>query len=96
MASELRKVGATVEEGDDFLSITPPVVWRAASIATYDDHRMAMAMSLAAFNPLAAAGDSVPVRILDPRCVGKTWPDYFEALFSVAAMAIGLFAACVG
>ena len=82
MASELRKVGATVEEGDDFLSITPPSAWRAASIATYDDHRMAMAMSLAAFNPLAGA--AVPIRILDPRCVGKTWPDYFEALFSVA------------
>jgi 3-phosphoshikimate 1-carboxyvinyltransferase len=82
MASELRKVGAEVEEGPDFLRITPPKAWRAASIATYDDHRMAMAMSLAAFNPLA--GGAVPVRILDPRCVGKTWPDYFEALFSVA------------
>jgi 3-phosphoshikimate 1-carboxyvinyltransferase len=82
MASELRKVGAGVEEGPDFLRITPPKAWRAASIATYDDHRMAMAMSLAAFNPLA--GGAVPVRILDPRCVGKTWPDYFEALFSVA------------
>ena len=84
MAAELRKVGATVEEGADFLSITPPSTWRAASIATYDDHRMAMAMSLAAFNPLASNGTPVPVRILDPRCVGKTWPDYFEALFSVA------------
>jgi len=82
MASELRKVGAAVEEGPDFLAITPPRAWRAASIATYDDHRMAMAMSLAAFNPLADG--AVPVRILDPRCVGKTWPDYFEALFSVA------------
>ena len=84
MAAELRKVGATVEEGADFLSITPPSAWRAASIATYEDHRMAMAMSLAAFNPLAGNGAPVPVRILDPRCVGKTWPDYFEALFSVA------------
>ncbi len=84
MARELRKVGATVEEGDDFLSITPPTIWRAASIATYDDHRMAMAMSLAAFNPLVGGGTSVPMRILDPRCVGKTWPDYFEALFTVA------------
>ena len=86
MASELRKVGATVEEGANFLSITPPAAWRAASIATYDDHRMAMAMSLAAFNPLSGsrAEVPVPVRILDPRCVGKTWPDYFEALFSVA------------
>jgi 3-phosphoshikimate 1-carboxyvinyltransferase len=82
MASELRKVGAEVEEGPDFLAITPPRAWRAASIATYDDHRMAMSMSLAAFNPLA--GGNVPVRILDPRCVAKTWPDYFEALFSIA------------
>jgi len=82
MASELRKVGAAVEEGPDFLAITPPRTWRAASIATYDDHRMAMSLSLAAFNPLA--GGKVPVRILDPRCVAKTWPDYFEALFSVA------------
>jgi len=82
MASELRKVGAEVEEGPDFLAITPPGAWRAASIATYDDHRMAMSMSLAAFNPLA--GGNVPVRILDPRCVAKTWPDYFEALFSIA------------
>jgi len=81
MAAELRKVGAAVEEGPDFLAITPPLAWRAASVATYDDHRMAMAMSLAAFNPLA--GGSAPVRILDPRCVGKTWPDYFETLFSV-------------
>ncbi len=91
MATELRKVGATVEEGADFLSITPPATWRAASVATYDDHRMAMAMSLAAFNPLAAGAKPVPVpvpvRILDPRCVGKTWPDYFEALFSVASAA---------
>ena len=85
MAAELRKVGAVVEEGGDFLSITPPTAWQAASIATYDDHRMAMAMALAAFNPLA--GGSAPVRILDPRCVGKTWPDYFEALFSVATAA---------
>ena len=89
MATELRKVGATVEEGADFLSITPPAIWRAASIATYDDHRMAMAMSLAAFNPLVAGSMPVPVpvRVLDPRCVGKTWPEYFEALFSVASAA---------
>ena len=85
MATELRKIGAAVEEGADFLSITPPAAWRAASIATYDDHRMAMAMSLAAFNPMA--GGKVPVRIVDPRCVGKTWPEYFEALFSVATAA---------
>jgi len=85
MAAELRKLGASVIEGDDSLSITPPAHWRAASIETYDDHRMAMAMSLAAFNGAAGASPSWPVRIGDPRCVAKTWPDYFEALFSVAS-----------
>ncbi|MEP6970844.1 MAG: bifunctional 3-phosphoshikimate 1-carboxyvinyltransferase/cytidylate kinase [Betaproteobacteria bacterium] len=81
MTTELRKFGATVEEGPDFIRITPPETtahWRAASVATYDDHRMAMCLSLAAFNP---AG--LPVRIQDPKCVAKTFPDYFEALFSV-------------
>jgi 3-phosphoshikimate 1-carboxyvinyltransferase len=87
MTNELRKVGAQVEEGADLLRITPPSTWRAASIETYDDHRMAMAMALAAFNPVAGAAPPVPVRIMDPRCVGKTWPDYFEALFSVASAA---------
>ncbi|AVP57957.1 bifunctional 3-phosphoshikimate 1-carboxyvinyltransferase/cytidylate kinase [Pulveribacter suum] len=82
MACELRKLGATVEEGPDWLSVAPlprAADWRAASIHTYDDHRVAMCFSLAAFNP---AG--LPVRIEDPRCVGKTFPDYFEALFAVA------------
>jgi 3-phosphoshikimate 1-carboxyvinyltransferase len=132
MATELRKLGATVVEGADFIQVTPPgqapsdagppqvasapsglmpaapnlpaqggtgrrVVasgidpssavhavtsvgaWRAASIHTYDDHRVAMCFSLAAFNP---AG--IPVRIEDPKCVAKTFPDYFEALFSVS------------
>ncbi|MBQ0132697.1 MAG: (d)CMP kinase, partial [Comamonas sp.] len=81
MATELRKLGATVQEGADFIRITPPAAlgdWKAASIHTYDDHRVAMCFSLAAFNP---AG--LPVRIEDPKCVGKTFPDYFEALFSV-------------
>lgn len=81
MARELRKLGATVEEGPDFIRITPPAQpsdWKAASIHTYDDHRVAMCFSLAAFNP---AG--LPVRIEDPKCVGKTFPDYFEAFFSV-------------
>ncbi|MDQ6638495.1 MAG: bifunctional 3-phosphoshikimate 1-carboxyvinyltransferase/cytidylate kinase [Pseudomonadota bacterium] len=85
MAAELRKVGASVVEGDDSLAITPPVSWRAASIETYDDHRMAMALSLAAFNGAADPALSLPLRIGDPRCVAKTWPDYFEALFSVAS-----------
>jgi 3-phosphoshikimate 1-carboxyvinyltransferase len=79
MAAELRKLGAEVEEGADFLRVTPPAQWRAAAIETYDDHRMAMCFSLAAFNPRR-----LPVRILDPKCVAKTFPDYFEALFSVA------------
>ncbi|MCR5863994.1 bifunctional 3-phosphoshikimate 1-carboxyvinyltransferase/cytidylate kinase [Aquincola sp. J276] len=77
MANELRKVGAEVVEGDDFLEVRPPVLWRPAAIHTYDDHRMAMCLSLAAFNGL-------PMRILDPKCVGKTFPDYFEALFELA------------
>jgi 3-phosphoshikimate 1-carboxyvinyltransferase len=79
MATELRKLGATVVEGADFIQVTPPAKWRAASIHTYDDHRIAMCFSLAAFNP---AG--VPVRVEDPKCVAKTFPDYFEALFSLA------------
>ena len=81
MACELRKLGATVEEGADFIRITPPASvqdWQAASIHTYDDHRVAMCFSLAAFNP---AG--LPVRIEDPKCVAKTFPDYFEALFTL-------------
>ena len=85
MAAELRKVGATVQEGADFIEVAPPTTWHAAAVRTYDDHRMAMCLSLAAFNPLAAsgAGRPVPVRILDPRCVAKTFPDYFETLFGV-------------
>jgi 3-phosphoshikimate 1-carboxyvinyltransferase len=82
MATELRKLGATVVEGNDFISITPPTTiadWKTAAIHTYDDHRVAMCFSLAAFNP---AG--LPIRILDPKCVAKTFPDYFEVLFSVA------------
>ncbi|HSI47893.1 MAG TPA: bifunctional 3-phosphoshikimate 1-carboxyvinyltransferase/cytidylate kinase [Ideonella sp.] len=85
MATELRKLGATVEEGADFIEVQPlPAgAWRAASIHTYDDHRMAMCLSLAALNPLAGDGQAVPVRIEDPRCVAKTFPDYFEALFDL-------------
>ena len=81
MACELRKLGAGVEEGADFIRITPPASnadWKAASIHTYDDHRMAMCFSLAAFNPA-----QLGVRIENPQCVAKTFPDYFEALFSL-------------
>jgi 3-phosphoshikimate 1-carboxyvinyltransferase len=83
MACELRKLGATVDEGADCIRVTPPATaadWRSASIHTYDDHRVAMCFSLAAFNPAGLA-----VRIEDPKCVAKTFPDYFEALFSVVA-----------
>jgi 3-phosphoshikimate 1-carboxyvinyltransferase len=72
MATELRKVGATVEEGADFLRITPPAALiPGAMIDTYDDHRMAMCFSLVALG-------GVPVRINDPHCVAKTFPEYFE------------------
>ena len=79
MATELRKLGGRVDEGADFLRVEPPAQWKAASIHTYDDHRVAMCFSLAAFN-----GHGVPVRIEDPKCVAKTFPDYFEALFATA------------
>jgi 3-phosphoshikimate 1-carboxyvinyltransferase len=82
MACELRKLGATVDEGTDYLKVTPPATqleWKTAPIRTYDDHRVAMCFSLAAFNPA-----QLPIRILDPKCVAKTFPDYFETLFAVA------------
>ncbi|WP_051077693.1 3-phosphoshikimate 1-carboxyvinyltransferase [Oligella ureolytica] len=71
MHAELEKLGAIVESGHDYLKVTPPVQWKGASIETYDDHRMAMCFSLAVF-----AG--VPVRIMDPACVNKTFPTYFD------------------
>jgi 3-phosphoshikimate 1-carboxyvinyltransferase len=70
IATELRKLGATVEEGADWLAVHGPVRWQPAAIDTYDDHRIAMCFSL------AAAG-GVPVTINDPGCVAKTFPDYF-------------------
>ena len=90
MAAECRKLGAIVEEGPDWLRVHPlpngqsthdsaKSQWQAASIHTYDDHRVAMCFSLAAFNSA-----QLPVRIEDPKCVAKTFPDYFETLFSVA------------
>lgn len=80
MATELRKLGASVEEGADYLRITPPHASHLtphAAIDTYDDHRMAMCFSL-----VALAG--VPVRINDPRCVAKTFPAYFDVLASLS------------
>ena len=80
MAKELRKLGATVEEGSDYLKIDPPIDGRlryGAVIDTYDDHRMAMCFSLAALG-------GVPVRINDPGCVSKTFPGYFDAFASIS------------
>lgn len=76
MACELRKVGATIEEGPDYLRVVPPQVFTTASIHTYDDHRMAMCFSLLRF-----AG--IPITIEDPACVNKTFPQYFQILESV-------------
>ena len=90
MAAELRKLGAQVVEGDDFIEVGAPKAWRPATIRTYDDHRIAMCFSLAAFNGLTAGSDSgVPVRVLDPQCVAKTYPDYFETLFAVVTPQAG-------
>ncbi len=77
MAAELRKVGAEVEEGPDYLAITPPERIIPAAIDTYNDHRMAMSFSL------AALGDA-PITINNPECVSKTFPDYFEQLAGIA------------
>ena len=79
MAKELRKLGAEVEEGKDYLRITPPAVGLAAGVAidTYDDHRIAMCFSLAALGGVA-------VRINDPQCVNKTFPGYFDALAQIS------------
>ncbi len=77
MATELRKLGAGVEEGADYLVIEPPARFLPAEIETYDDHRVAMCFSLAALGGVA-------VRIRDPKCVAKTFPEYFEVLATVA------------
>jgi len=95
MATELRKFGATVEEGADYLGVTPPAVSLAptfsdnatidtlATIDTYDDHRMAMCFSLAALG-------GMPVRINDPGCVAKTFPEYFMAFEQIVAPVIAI------
>jgi 3-phosphoshikimate 1-carboxyvinyltransferase len=82
MATELRKVGAIVEEGADYISITPPAELQPATIDTYDDHRMAMCFSLASLDGKARRGNAM--RINDPKCVAKTFPDYFEAFARIA------------
>jgi 3-phosphoshikimate 1-carboxyvinyltransferase len=81
MATELRKLGAKAEEGPDYLVVTSPAglgLTPHAAIDTYDDHRMAMCFSLVALG-------GVPVRINDPKCVAKTFPDYFERLAEITS-----------
>lgn len=81
MATELRKVGATVEEGQDFIRITPPeTLTPNAVIDTYDDHRMAMCFSLVSLGGVA-------IVINDPKCVAKTFPDYFQVFDSICQYA---------
>jgi 3-phosphoshikimate 1-carboxyvinyltransferase len=81
MATELRKLGAVVEEGADYLRIVPPAEIGAATIDTYDDHRMAMCFSLASLDGAARRGNKI--RINDPKCVAKTFPDYFAAFAGI-------------
>jgi len=81
MECELKKFGATVSSGDNFIEVSPPETWTSpiGGVDTYDDHRMAMCFSLAAFGP-------VPLEINDPACVSKTFPHYFDELRSVIAV----------
>ena len=77
MATELRKLGAAVTEGNDFIEITPPLkIKEHVEIDTYDDHRMAMCFSLVSLR-------NIPITINDPACVNKTFPAYFEVLESI-------------
>ena len=77
MATELRKLGAAVTEGNDFIEITPPLkIKEHVEIDTYDDHRMAMCFSLVSLR-------NIPITINDPACVNKTFPTYFEVLESI-------------
>jgi len=77
MATELAKLGARVDAGADYLRVLPPARILPTTVDTYDDHRMAMCLSLAAFG-------GVRIRINDPDCVRKTFPAYFAALQSIA------------
>ncbi len=84
MATELRKLGATVEEGEDWIAVSPaPTYLPNVAIDTYDDHRVAMCFALTALG-------GVPVRINDPGCVAKTFPQYFDAFGAIAAPVIAI------
>ena len=82
METELKKLGAIVESGEDWLRITPPVHINDAAINTYDDHRMAMCFSLASLGSPEKSG--ARIRINDPQCVSKTFPDYFQAFAEIS------------
>ena len=78
MATELGKLGAIVVVGADWVEVTPPAHFKSAIVDTYDDHRMAMSLSLAAFG-------GIGITINDPGCVRKTFPSYFDALRGITA-----------
>ena len=84
MATELRKLGAIVEEGSDWLAVSPPPAFQGGvAIDTYDDHRMAMCFALAALGGVA-------VTINDPACVNKTFPEFFDAFALIAAPVVAI------
>jgi 3-phosphoshikimate 1-carboxyvinyltransferase len=76
MAAELAELGALVDAGADFIKVTPRKLNAGVAVDTYDDHRMAMSLSLAALG-------GVRLRINDPECVGKTFPDYFKVFAGI-------------
>ncbi|ABF14261.1 3-phosphoshikimate 1-carboxyvinyltransferase [Candidatus Palibaumannia cicadellinicola] len=77
MATELRKVGAIVVEGKEYLSIKPPNMFKIAKINTYDDHRIAMCFALVALS-------NVSITIVNPKCTYKTFPDFFKLLKGIS------------
>ena len=81
MTKELSKLGAQITEGKDFLKIKPPKIMLDASIDTYEDHRMAMCFSLASLNSKFLKGSNITIN--DPKCVAKTFPNYFEVFKSI-------------
>ena len=83
METELKKLGAIVESGEDWLKITPPDQIQDATIDTYDDHRMAMCFSLASLCSTEKMGATI--RINDPQCVSKTFPEYFQAFNTISS-----------
>ena len=81
MSRELKKIGAKINQGDDFIEITPPKKFSDATIDTYDDHRMAMCFSLLSINNQFKQGANITIN--DPDCVSKTFPDYFDVFNTI-------------